>query len=101
MAQLEVTPALVRATAALAKIDLTDAEVPVLVAQLQRILEHISVLETLDAELPPEAPEAATPGPAGALREDTPGPCLARDVVLAQAPNAAEGLFVVPAFLDG
>ncbi|MBI5517803.1 MAG: Asp-tRNA(Asn)/Glu-tRNA(Gln) amidotransferase subunit GatC [Deltaproteobacteria bacterium] len=96
MAALEVTPELVRATAALARLELTDAELPGMVAQLQRILDHVSVLEALDAEGPVEEP----PAPSGALREDTPRPCLDRDEVLSQAPRSAEGFFLVPSVLE-
>ena len=84
--------------AALAHLDLTDAEVDVFAAQLARILDYADLVQQVDT-----TGVAATEAPAcaPAWREDDPRPSLDRSAVLAPAPDAAAdaGLFRVPKVL--
>lgn len=95
---LDVTPARVRATADLARLDLRDDEVEPLAAQLQRILAHIAELEQLDtASVAPTAHVVALACP---LQPDVPAEGVRRDEALAQAPRSEQGAFVVPQFVE-
>src|SRR5947208_7025656 len=95
---MEVTEALVRHVARLARIELTDAEVLATVPQLARILSHVEAVST--AAVPaagsgPAAPEV----PASALRADVPAPCLDREQALSNAPASDRVFFLVPRVL--
>lgn len=84
--------------AKLARLTLSDAEVPLVTTQLAKILDHIAQLEELDvSNVEPTAQVGVDRLP---LRPDVERPRLPRDVVLAQAPETAAGGFVVPAFVD-
>lgn len=95
---IDVTPARVRATADLARLDLREDEVAPLAAQLQKILGHIAALEALDTSQV-EPTRHVTPLVL-ALRPDVPAPGLDRAAVLAQAPRADQGAFAVPQFVE-
>jgi aspartyl-tRNA(Asn)/glutamyl-tRNA(Gln) amidotransferase subunit C len=91
----------VRAIARLARLELTEDEVDRMAGELGRIVELASGLaEVLDEP----GFEALEPfeheRDARALRPDEPRPPLARDAVLAQAPDTHEGGFAVPTFVD-
>ncbi len=80
--------------ARLARLELTDDEVEQMAGELSGILEHIDAISALDLDgVPPTAHVVEVPD---ALRPDEPRPCLPRDVVLAQAPDADEDGFRVP-----
>jgi aspartyl-tRNA(Asn)/glutamyl-tRNA(Gln) amidotransferase subunit C len=89
----------VRKIAALARLELTDDEVDVFSRQLRDILAYAEQVQQIDTTgVPPTShPLAGTM----VWREDEPGPSLARDVVLEQAPEASirAGLFKVPKVL--
>jgi aspartyl-tRNA(Asn)/glutamyl-tRNA(Gln) amidotransferase subunit C len=89
-----ISPDDVRHVARLARLALTDAEVEQLVADLGSILAHAEDVAALDlADVPP----TAHPLPLeNVLRPDAIGPCLDRDEVLGQAPDAEDGRFRVP-----
>lgn len=93
---LQLTPQDVARIAELARLDLEADEVPALARQLTTILEFAAQIQTVDAD-------AAEPVRAGsaAWREDQIGPCLPREEVLEQAPDARKdaGLFRVPKVL--
>ncbi len=95
---LEVTPERVRATAELARLELREDEVAPFAAQLQKILDAIARLDTLDTTHVP--PTSHVVGLGLPLEADAVVPGLARDEVLAQAPRAADGGFVVPQFVE-
>lgn len=80
--------------ARLARIALDDAELERFTGQLAQVLEHARDLEALD--LAGVAPTGHPLGLENVLRDDAPQPCLERDEVLAQAPDAADGRFAVP-----
>jgi aspartyl-tRNA(Asn)/glutamyl-tRNA(Gln) amidotransferase subunit C len=84
--------------AKLARLTLHDEEVPVVTAQLVKILGHISQLSEVSTDgVEPTAQVGVDRLP---LRPDLPVPSVARDVALSQAPETAGGGFVVPAFVD-
>ena len=89
---MRIDPALVSRVAALAALELSDAEREAMAGQLTRIVEHFEALRELPESLL-EGDVAARPTP---LREDvardgSPGP-----LVEANAPAFEHGHFVVP-----
>ena len=87
----------VRRIAALARLELTDAEVERFALQLTAIVEYAATIQEAETSpLPPSRNEPASP-----LREDLAVDGLDRDAALAQAPGAspAHGLFRVPKVL--
>lgn len=86
----------VRALAALARLELSDAELSLLHADLARILAHFEVLarhEEPTAPLPFEG--------AARVRQDQPVPSRIQEAILASAPEAEEGFFLVPKTVGG
>jgi aspartyl-tRNA(Asn)/glutamyl-tRNA(Gln) amidotransferase subunit C len=83
--------------ARLARLTLSDAELDTFTGQLAAVLDHARDVEALDvADVPP----MSHPYPlANVLRDDTPGPTLRRDDVLAMAPAVEDGRFRVPPIL--
>jgi len=92
-----LTRADVEHVAKLARLALSDEEIDELTPQLAGILAHAARIAALDtADVPP----TARPLPlVNVLRADEPRPGLPRDEVLAAAPDAADGRFVVPRIL--
>lgn len=83
--------------ARLARLALTDEELEAYGEQLEHILEHaerVQALPTDDVE-PTSHPLPLVNG----FRADEVTECLDRDVVLAQAPDSADGYFRVPRIL--
>jgi aspartyl-tRNA(Asn)/glutamyl-tRNA(Gln) amidotransferase subunit C len=83
--------------ARLARLTLADDELDLFTGQLGAVLAHARDVEALDvADVPP----MSHPYPlANVLREDTVGPTVDRDEVLAAAPAVEDGRFRVPAIL--
>ena len=93
------TPAIdVAYLARLARIQLTSDEEALFTGQLERVLEHIAKINTLD--LSDIEPTAHAISVFDVVREDVVGESLPKQVVLEQAPHAANGLFVVPKVLE-
>jgi aspartyl-tRNA(Asn)/glutamyl-tRNA(Gln) amidotransferase subunit C len=89
----------VQRIAALARLDLTDAEIDLLASQLAGILQYAADIQSIDtAGIPPTSHPLTA---ADHWREDTPEPCLARDEALGGAPDVerSAGLFRVPKVL--
>jgi len=84
----------IRYVAKLARIELTDGEVNKFSAQLADLLEHVNVLSELDTKDVPATAQVVESR--NVQREDEPGPCLDREVVLAQAPQRQGAFFRVP-----
>lgn len=80
--------------ARLARLELTDAEVERMAAELSHVLGHIEKISELD--LDGVAPTSHVVEVTNALRADEPMPSLDRDVVLSQAPEPVDGGFGVP-----
>jgi aspartyl-tRNA(Asn)/glutamyl-tRNA(Gln) amidotransferase subunit C len=80
--------------ARLARLELTEAEVQRMTADLDRVLDHIETISQLDlSEVPPTSHVVEVEN---ALRADEPRPCLPRDVALEAAPEVVDGGFAVP-----
>src|SRR5690349_17437271 len=99
-----LTPEDVRRIAALARLELTPDEIALFAEQLTAILAYADQVQRVDvsniAELKiaeSKILDAAIPQ----FRADEPAPCLARDAVLDQAPDADRdaGVFNVPRVL--
>lgn len=84
--------------ARLARIGLTADELEHYGAQLTDILEHAARVQALPTE--GVVPTAHPLPMVNAFRADEVGETLDRAEVLAQAPDAEEGYFKVPPFLD-
>jgi aspartyl-tRNA(Asn)/glutamyl-tRNA(Gln) amidotransferase subunit C len=95
-------PALERSDVAhlarLARITFDDAELDVLVGQLEVILGAVSRVQEVAAEHIPPTTHAVPV--TNVLRADVVQPCLSADEALAAAPAAEEGKFRVPRILD-
>jgi aspartyl-tRNA(Asn)/glutamyl-tRNA(Gln) amidotransferase subunit C len=84
--------------ARLAHLSLTDEEKTLFARQLDQVLAYAESIQTLDTtDVPPMSHALA----AGDFRPDVPREGLARDRVLDDAPDPAEGLFRVPRIIGG
>ena len=83
--------------ARLARLELTDEQVDVFTPQLAAILEHAADVEALD--LAGVEPTAHPLELVNVTRPDVPRDAGIRDAVLAQAPAAEDGMFLVPPVL--
>jgi aspartyl-tRNA(Asn)/glutamyl-tRNA(Gln) amidotransferase subunit C len=84
----------VRHIAKLANLDFTEEEFDRFTRQLNAILEHVAHLNTLDTAA--IEPTFHVGGGSHALRDDVAGGSIPREEALANAPEAAGGLFKVP-----
>ena len=82
----------------LAKLQLTDDEIELYAEQLSAILEYAERLQALDTGAIP--PTASVLPLRNVLRPDAVQPSLARDEVLANTADAADGQFQVEAVLE-
>jgi aspartyl-tRNA(Asn)/glutamyl-tRNA(Gln) amidotransferase subunit C len=83
--------------AKLARLQLTDEQLDTFTPQLAAILEHAADVEALDLE---GVPPTAHPIPlANVVRPDVVRDSGIRDAVLAEAPDAEDGMFRVPPVL--
>jgi aspartyl-tRNA(Asn)/glutamyl-tRNA(Gln) amidotransferase subunit C len=88
----------VRHVARLARIELDDAALDRLQAQLGAILGYIDQLKQLDvANVEPLVHAGDT---ANVMRDDVPRPCLPADAALANAPARSGPFFVVPKIIE-
>ncbi|MCH8948902.1 MAG: Asp-tRNA(Asn)/Glu-tRNA(Gln) amidotransferase subunit GatC [Chloroflexi bacterium] len=84
--------------AQLAHLGLSEDDVPKFQEQLSEILDHFEALRALDTE---GVPPTSHPLPLeSVMREDEAAPSLPVEDVLANAPNAENGLFRVRAVLE-
>ncbi|MHB0875737.1 MAG: Asp-tRNA(Asn)/Glu-tRNA(Gln) amidotransferase subunit GatC [Anaerolineae bacterium] len=89
----------VRHLAHLARLALSDDEVQMASEQVSEILDYADMIRTLDTEAIP--PTAQVVPHRGVLRDDVVEPSLTIEQVLANAPEARDGQFVVSAVLSG
>lgn len=95
---MSIDLAQVRHVAALARLQLPEADLPRLAAEMGRILEHVARLQEVDtSDVPPTAQAVPV---RGVTRADEPGPSLPRDEALAAAPAHQGGMFLVPRVVD-
>lgn len=93
-----LTPDEVAHVARLARIDLAPAELETMRVQLSNVLTHISRLNEVDTSaIPPTAQVFAL---ADVFRVDAPRPPFPAAEMLANAPDALDGCFKVPAVLE-
>ena len=83
----------VRYVAKLARLDLTEEEATVFQSQLDSILHHVESLSSLELPNGPGSDESPT---LAIMRDDTPGESLDPALVLAIAPEQAQGQIRVP-----
>lgn len=88
----------VRHVATLARLQLSKEEEELFAGQLSAIIDYFDQLQELDTE-GVEATAYAVPL-TNVMRPDQPGPSLPPPVVLANAPETAEGQFKVPRVLE-
>ena len=82
----------------LARLALSDEEVHRLQYELGRIIEYFHQLQDVDTG---DVPITSHVLPmTNVLREDEPGPSLAQEDVLANAPDKTEGFFRVPRIIE-
>jgi len=84
----------VRHVALLARLALTDEQVETLRDELNSILGHIDTIQQLD--LTGVEPTAHAIPLTNVTREDVVRPGLSRELALLNAPEAADGAFVIP-----
>lgn len=89
-----IDAAQVQHVAALARLRLDEQETEEMAGELSTILDHIEAISALDLE--GVEPTARIVDPGNALRPDEPHQSLARDVILAAAPETADDGFLVP-----
>jgi aspartyl-tRNA(Asn)/glutamyl-tRNA(Gln) amidotransferase subunit C len=83
----------IRYVAELARIKLTSDEINIFQSQLGHVLEHVAKLNQIDVSN--VEPTAHSFPIYNVFRADEEKPSLARNVALANAPQQAQGLFVV------
>ena len=81
--------------ARLARLELTEEEVERMSQELSKVLDHIEKIAEL-GDLADVEPTSHVISIENALRGDEPRPSMARDVALAEAPDADERGFRVP-----
>lgn len=96
---MALTPDEVRKVALLARLELSDDEVETQARHLNSLLQQFEALQALDVT-GIEPTSHAFPV-VNVLREDRERPSLPREAVLANAPEAADGCFVVPRIMEG
>jgi aspartyl-tRNA(Asn)/glutamyl-tRNA(Gln) amidotransferase subunit C len=98
---VKITEKEVRYVAGLANLQLTDAEVHKLQADLDGILEHMDKLKEIDtAGVEPMAQVLFDAGETATLRADVPVAPLGNEAALASAPQAGAGYFKVPQVIE-
>ena len=80
--------------ARLARLELNEAEVDRMAAELSKVLDHIEAIRELDLE--GVAPTSHVIDVVNVLRADEPTPSLPREVILAAAPEPLNDGFGVP-----
>jgi aspartyl-tRNA(Asn)/glutamyl-tRNA(Gln) amidotransferase subunit C len=82
----------------LARLHLSDDEISRLQPQMDQIVEFVKKIDELNvADVEPTAHAASV---VNVMRDDVPGETLEHDVVMANAPQAADGLFAVPKIIE-
>ena len=82
--------------AALARLELSDAELDLFVRQLTEVLEYAEQIQAIETTGVPPTSQVLSKQPAD--RDDVPQPCLSNEEALANAPDPSPqtGLFRVP-----
>ncbi|MFL6227537.1 MAG: Asp-tRNA(Asn)/Glu-tRNA(Gln) amidotransferase subunit GatC [Pyrinomonadaceae bacterium] len=98
---MPITEADVKKIAALAHMEMTDAEVRALTPQMAAIVEYVEQLKELDTSAVEPAAGGLTPEGerTDSAREDAARPSLGQKLALDQAPDPSHGHFRVPKVL--
>lgn len=88
----------VKYVAHLARMHLSEPEAEMFQGQLEQILEHVQTLSELDVD--GVEPTAHAVPVHNVFREDKVRPSLDHDAVMANAPQARQGLFMVPQIIE-
>jgi aspartyl-tRNA(Asn)/glutamyl-tRNA(Gln) amidotransferase subunit C len=96
---MHITKQDVEYVARLARLALTDTEREAFSHQLSDILTYVEQLNGLETE--GVEPTATVLGQANVFREDKPRPSLPVEKAMANAPESADGFFVVPKIIEG
>ena len=88
----------VRYVAHLARMHLSDEEIARLQPQLEQIVGYVQQLKELDVE--GIEPTAHAIPMQNVFRADEVRPCLNHEAVMANAPQAREGQFIVPKIIE-
>ena len=88
----------VKWVARLARLELGEAELPVMARHLSTILDYVNQLQQVNTE--GVEPLAHALDVHNVFREDEPAPCLTVDAALANAPDRRGDFFGVPAVLE-
>lgn len=88
----------VRKVALLARLELTDSEIDEQAKHINNLLQQFEIIEKVDVT--GIEPTSHSIPMFNVLREDVSRPSLPREQVLANAPEAREGCFVVPVILE-
>jgi aspartyl-tRNA(Asn)/glutamyl-tRNA(Gln) amidotransferase subunit C len=88
----------VRWVAHLARLELDEAELPIMARHLGAILDYVNKLQEVNTE--GVEPLAHALDVHNVFREDEPAPCLSVDAALANAPDRRGDFFGVPAVLE-
>ncbi|HXK04423.1 MAG TPA: Asp-tRNA(Asn)/Glu-tRNA(Gln) amidotransferase subunit GatC [Verrucomicrobiae bacterium] len=98
---MKITEQEVRYVAALANLELSDAEAARLRSDLDGILEHMDRLNEIETSgVEPMAQVLFDADPAATLREDVPVPPIGNQAALANAPEPGAGYFKVPQVIE-
>ena len=95
---MEITKHEVEKVAKLARLELTDAEKTAFTKQLSQILTHMETLNQYDTA--GVEPTATVLGQVNVFRADEVRPSLPVEKAVANAPESAEGFFVVPKIIE-
>jgi aspartyl-tRNA(Asn)/glutamyl-tRNA(Gln) amidotransferase subunit C len=86
--------------AKLAKLSFTEPELDALTTELNAVLGHIEQLKEVDVTGVEPLENINEAVETNVFRSDTPRPCLTREEALKNAPQSADGYFLVPKVLE-
>ncbi len=95
---MAITRETVLHVAKLARLELDETEVELMMRDLGGILDYVALLSELDTQDVPETAHVAARGMP--FRRDQKQPSLPNELAMAEAPRHAGGSFAVPAFVD-
>ncbi|MGH7221568.1 MAG: Asp-tRNA(Asn)/Glu-tRNA(Gln) amidotransferase subunit GatC, partial [Nitrospiraceae bacterium] len=96
--RMEITKQEVEKVAKLARLELTECERSTFAKQLSQILTHVETLKQYDTT--GVEPTATVLGQVNVFRSDSARPSLSVERALANAPESADGFFVVPKIIE-
>ncbi|GIV05274.1 MAG: aspartyl/glutamyl-tRNA(Asn/Gln) amidotransferase subunit C [Fimbriimonadales bacterium] len=95
---MAITLEQMRHTAKLARLELSDEQLMELMRSINALMEHFERLQSLPLDA--VEPTSHSIPVFNALREDCVGETLPRELALSNAPEARDGLFIVPRIVE-